>query len=274
MKTKNLNVINRLSIATLAFLVCFSSWGAPGSAKQINDIKRSGTCFHAESTAATQKDATEAATQMLAFYINGYINDNNLSVPTVSSDNIPGVKYLEVTRGTNTRVFAYVERSAILGGESIPNIQNTQETQNTQSTQDTQNTQDTSGVVEESTTSYTDNSSNESTSDYDEIAKSPILRTYTDALVQLVDAKDLQDALSKLGRLHAERIVKRFGPANKCVNKTWAFWMIYDPSGKQLEAFLSSGNDGERFNIVKDFDNDSLSKYTGADKVALWFEFW
>lgn len=284
MKTKTSDILKRLCTATFAFLVCLSAWAVPGTAKQINEIKRSGAYFHAESTAESQQEATDAATQMLAYYINEYIKDNSLSIPNVSADNIPGVKYLEVKRGTNTRVFAYVERNVILGGEApapVPQAQpeaepyaEPQTVTEPESSQSIQGNQGTQGATVESYADDNDYSPDGSYTETNETVVSPLVRTYTTALAQLYGAEDLQAAVGILNRLQAERIVKRYGPANKCVNKSWSFWMVYDSSGKILEAFLSPGAEGERYNFVSDTDNDSLSNHTRPGKTALFFEFW
>ena len=65
----------------MLLLGCLSVTGAiaqnSGITKQINDIKRDGKYFYAESTMETEEEAREAATLMLANNINDYINDKN-----------------------------------------------------------------------------------------------------------------------------------------------------------------------------------------------------
>lgn len=283
MKSKNLYIPIRLCAAMLAIIASFSAWAAPGTAKEINDIKRSGIYFHAESTAPTQQEATDAATQMLAYYINEYIKDNNLSHPDLKSDNIPGVKYIEATRGANIRVFAYVERNVILGDEiSAPVVQTHPQSETIPAEIPPIETIPAETIsaetIQEAIADYSipviDYSTDESSCSTDEYDISPLMRNYLDAIDKCVEDGEITKVMQTLGRLKAERIVKRYGPANKCPNKTWAYWMIFDSSGKQLEGFLSPGNDGERVNIVTGADYDSLSNYSGANKMALWFEFW
>lgn len=286
MKTMNINILGRLCLATFAILVCFSVAADTGTAKQINDIKRSGTCFHAESTAATRNEATDAATQLLAFYINEYIKDNGLSHPAVTADNIPGIRYIDLNRGTNIRVFAYADRSAVLGDEApAPVAQNHQQEEIYDSPQIAQEVTEVPEEVAEVAIDDTVYGSNDNSygsydsnddSDFntDDSNLSPLMRTYLGALDECVNGGDLSKVMSILGRFQAERVVKRFGPANKCRNKTWAYWMIYDPSGKNLEAFLSPGSEGQRVNLISGAEDDSLTNYNGANNLALWFEFW
>ncbi len=50
--------------------------------------------------------------------------------------------------------------------------------------------------------------------------------------------------------------------------------MIYDRTGKTLEAFLSPGQDGERLNIITNTENGSLEEHLhGKGKTAIFFEF-
>ena len=199
-----------------------------------------------------------------------------------------------MTRGANIRVFAYVERNIILNGET-PNPQPHEEIQATPSTPPATVTSapaptpapapeapsvETPTVANHNEPDCLDETGTEndetlsSSLGTDAVEQSPVIRTYVSALESLIEAGDLQSVLSKLNRLQAEYVVKRYGPYAKCKNKTWAFWLIYDSTGKNLEGFLSPGNEGERLNIITNYENDNLANYMGGkDKVAVWFEF-
>lgn len=274
-------------ILLLMAIVCLpaSAYAVQGTAKQINDIKRSGTCFHAESTAPTQKEATEAATQMLAYHINEYIKDNSLSCPRVSENSIAGIKYIEMKRGSNIRVFAYVDKDNILKGEAPAPRPEPTETQTPPAPAPPapapapaqparpEPAAPTEQPIEQTIDTSTDEDLTVTTAEVDAVANAAIVNNYVKALESLIAAGDLQSVLKRLQRLEAEYVVKRYGPYAKCKNKTWAFWMIYDNNGKDLIGFLSPGKEGERLNVVTNNENDSLSNYLGQGKIAVWFEF-
>lgn len=272
----------------LVFMLGAAAAAFAGTSKQINDIKRAGNCFFAESTAPSMAEAKQSATSMLSHYINDYIKDNGLSHPLVSESSIPGIKYIDMKRGSNIRVFAYVEKSSILNGET-PTPQNTQpepvETPSTPApapapapapSQAAPVQQPVEEIVMEEPAgpAYETGDANiDATTSAADPNANPVTRTYVAALEQLIAAGKLQNVLSVLNRLQADYVVKRYGPYAKCRNKSWAFWMVYDSTGENLEGFLSPGTEGERLNIVTDVDNDDLNNYMGKDKIAVWFEF-
>ncbi len=99
-------------------------------------------------------------------------------------------------------------------------------------------------------------------------------QTYINALESLYNAGSIENVIKTLHRLEAEYIVKRYGAYTTCKNRTWSFWMIYDRTGKTLEAFLSPGQDGERLNIITNTENGSLEEHLhGKGKTAIFFEF-
>ncbi len=288
MKEK-INVIMRHLLLLALLTVPAIAYAAGGTSKQINDIKRAGTCFFAESTAPSKAEAKQAATQMLSYYINDYIKDNGLSHAPVSENSIPGIKYLDMKRGANIRVFAYVERATILNGETpAPPAPEPEETpaptaapapsptpapEHNHTPASQPQTAETTYEAAPVTYDTGDENINATTSQSN-TNSDPVTRTYVTALEQLIAAGELQNALSVLNRLQAEYVVKRYGAYNSCRNKTWAFWMIYDKTGENLEGFLSPGSEGERLNIVTDAENDDLNNYMGnKDKMAVWFEF-
>lgn len=268
----------------MAFASVLPASAASDTGKRINDIKLSGTCFYAESTDPSEAAAKNAANTFLASFINEYIADNGLTHDRVSPDNIPGLKHLTMKRNSGIRVFAYVEKDVILQGET-PAPQPAQEevveepveevavvTEDIPDSIAIPDIPDTPVAAAPVSTGSTQSASAEPAAPADD--SDPVFRTRYNTLLSLVEVGSLSNALKALQRLDAEYIVKRYGPFNKCPNKMWAFWMIYDATGNTLEAFLSPGAEGERINMLSGSETDSLDNYTsGKDKLALFFEF-
>lgn len=277
----------RIFVMTLMAVAFSLTAAAANIGKQINEIKLSGTCFYAESTDPSEANAKKAANTFLASYINQYITDNGLSHEKVTPDDIPGIKYLKMNRANGKRVFAYVEKNVILNGETPAPQPETEDVMEETPAPEPEPAPAPEPEPEPVTTPVTAEEADsvavfeESYAVEEEPAvtapaenSDPLFVTRYNTLMSLVETKGLKDALASLQRLNAEYIVKRYGPYNKCPNKMWAFWMIYDSSGSNLEAFLSPGKEGERINMISGSETDSLDNYTsGKGKVALFFEF-
>lgn len=273
-----------LSWMLMVFASALPASAASDTGKRINDIKLSGTCFYAESTDPSEANAKKAANTFLASFINEYIADNGLTHERVSPDNIPGLKHLTMKRNSGIRVFAYVEKDVILQGET-PAPQPAQEEVIEEPVEEIATVEeilpDTLAVADipvapaaETPVASPGTSAQPSEPSVTVDDSDPVFRTRYNTLMSLVEVGSLSNALKALQRLDAEYIVKRYGPYNKCPNKMWAFWMIYDSTGNTLEAFLSPGAEGERINMLSGSETDSLDNYTsGKDKLALFFEF-
>lgn len=271
-----------LAIMVISFMAAAN---AASPAKQINNIKRAGTYFYAEATTDTEKESKSSATAILANHINDYIKDNDLSHERVDPDNIPGVKFITMKRGSQTRAFAYVEKGVILNGETPmpqPEIQVEPEPEPEQNiSPDTivcapETTLPESQIQEEaiSEQTVTEEILPDAPTDNSDVTITPQMQTYINALESLYNAGSIENVIKTLHRLEAEYIVKRYGAYTSCKNRTWSFWMIYDRTGKTLEAFLSPGQDGERLNIITNTENGSLEEHLhGKGKTAIFFEF-
>lgn len=268
----------------MAFASTLPAYAASGTGKRINDIKLSGSYFYAESTDQSEAAAKNAANTFLANFINQYIADNSLTHDRVMPESIPGIKYLTMKRNSGIRVFAYVEKDVILQGETpAPQPDEDEEEESVEVVTAVEDVAADSiladipdtFLVEEQTSATPPASSSQSTSAAPaDDENNPEFRARYNTLLSLVEIGSLSNALKALQRLDAEYIVKRYGPYNKCPNKMWAFWMIYDATGTTLEAFLSPGAEGERINMLTGSETDSLDNYTsGKDKLALFFEF-
>ncbi len=260
---------------------------SPGS--RINDIKLSGYYFYAESTDPVEENARKAADTFLASYINQYIADNGITREKVSPDALPGVSYITMDRAKGKRVFSYIEKCAVVEGAEAPSVPAVMPTPQLPE-KEIKTTQTTTIVSTAPEKEFKDTNSESSTApstnaiaadvtdnriSLDPDAESdPATRVRKKILKNLLSTPDIEKAFGDLNRLKAEYVVKRLGPYAKCSNRMWAFWIVYDSTGKNLEALLSPGKEGERINLLTGDDSDSLDRYTsGQGKIAMFFEF-
>lgn len=110
-------ILMLLFVCVLSVHMVFSQ--SSNTSKQINDIKRDGQYFYAESTLETEAAAHESATLMLANFINDYVNSNNLpSDKKVAEKDLADAKSLTMKRGPMVRVFIYVKKSDFVPAET------------------------------------------------------------------------------------------------------------------------------------------------------------
>lgn len=269
---KTLKRMARFS-ALIIMLAIATGINGQTTSQRINEIKRAGKCLFAEATAATKVEAKSQACQLLSHYINSYIDDNGLSHPHVSASDIPGVNFMDMARGSNVRVFAYVNRDVITGDKPVaatttaPTVTETPKANEAPLSTDDDST-------EEDPFSNLIMSFGEVISEFEDDynSMSNEQKTHYRLLMNLYGAGDLQSALKLLGRGNAEYVVKRFGPHNKCKNAMWAYWLIYSEDGKTLEGFLAPGPDGQRYDFIKGVYDGDLNDYLGNNKMAVWFE--
>lgn len=263
----------------MALLTISAIYAQETPGRKINDIKLSGCYFYAESTDPDGLEAKKAADTFLASYINQYVSDNGLHKEKLSPDNMPGVCYITMDRAKGKRVFAYVDKSAITGEAINANPTSTTTSTTPPSPLTNHDEAKTATLTEtqadpepipqsdpEPAVSGSANTANEKISSYSEIRKGII--------ESLTKTKNVEKAYEYLNRRKAEYIVKSVGPFTKCNNKMWAFWLIYDSTGRNLEALLSPGREGERIDLLTGNEEASLDNYTsGQGKIALFFEF-
>lgn len=259
-------------VAVMAFSAVIVS--AQATSQRINEIKRAGKCFFAEATTPSREEARTAATQMLAYYINEYIKDNGLSHEPVPADNVPGVNYLEMSRGSNIRVFAYTNRSNITGeisetptpapAAASPDVIAEESDVHAEMPSAPAPSPEISPVSEEIAPAAPEIAI--------AVGDGSLTAAQDTLLTDLSKAHGIMEAAKLLGRAQAEYLVKRWGPYNKCPNRTWANWLIYDSEGKELEAMLSQGADGQRYDMISRRETESLESYLGNGRMAVFFE--
>lgn len=246
--------------------------------KQINDIKRDGRYFYAESTLETEEEAREAATLMLANYINDYINDLNLPLENkVTEQSLTMVQYIKGKRGMNMRVFAYVNKADYVPVEPGVGTDSTNESDEDTSLEskvepiEAPTVEPQSQPLAELETSVVVNTPNEGFTSSD--ASMPLLVEWQqEALNEMLKKPNLQGVIDILNRMKVDYKVKRFGTYNECRNVAGSFWIIIENNAdKNLVTILGPGADN-RINF-RTRQYDLLNNYFGKDRGAVWFEF-
>lgn len=264
----------------MLLLGCFSVTGVlaqnSGITKQINDIKRDGRYFYAESTMETEEEAREAATLMLTNYINDYINDKKLPPESkVTEQGLTKAQYIKGKRGTNMRVFVYVNKADYVpfesGGEAAPLESKVEPIVAPEPavTPEPVTTPEPVATPEVSESVAAPTVTPESSSG----ASIPLLVEWQqEALNEMLAKSNLQGVISVLNRMKVDYKVKRFGTYNECKNIAECFWLILEnDADKSLVTILGPGT-SDRVNF-RTRQYDSLDNYFGKGKGAVWFEF-
>lgn len=275
-----------LFICGLAANMVFSQ---SNTGKQINDIKRDGQYFYAESTLETEEKAHETATLMLANFINDYINSNNLPHDKkITEQDLTKAQSLSMKRGPMIRVFLYVKKSDFVpvGTVNETAAKEEPEVQIPMAKEEPiAKKEPVEEVVEQKPEAKTTDNSEQAIPAESESDTKP-----TDQPVETVDGNSMRlsvpwqqtaidDMLKKtsltevvalLSRLKAEYKVKRMGTYNESKNAALSFWVICEnDSNGSLITILGPGTDS-RVNF-KTLQHDSLGNYSG--KNAMWFDF-
>lgn len=260
----------------MLLLGCFSVMGAlaqnSGITKQINDIKRDGRYFYAESTMETEEEAREAATLMLTNYINDYINDKKLPPESkVTEQSLMKAQYIKGKRGTNMRVFVYVNKADYVpfeaAGEAVPlesKVEPIAAPESAETLAPVATPAVSKPIVKESTVA--------SESSSDAVSIPLLVEWQQEAVNEMLTKPNLQGVISVLNRMKVDYKVKRFGTYNECKNIAECFWVILeDDVDKSLVTILGPGA-SDRVNF-RTRQYDSLDNYFGKGKSAVWFEF-
>lgn len=270
----------------LAVGIAFSQ--SSSTTKQINDIKRAGQYFYAESTLETEQEAREAATLMLANFINDYVNSNNLPQDKkVKESDLAKAQSLSMKRGPMTRVFLYVKKSDFIPVENTnatpvkqeSAIQESEIKKNSVEVAETNKPEDRTTVNAAKQTVPIEEKKVEVKQ-----AEPPTEQTATDentgslrlsvdwqqaAIDAMLKEPSLKEVMVTLSRLKAEYKVKRFGTYNECKNAALSFWVVCESdSNMSIITILGPGTD-KRVNF-KSLQYDSLGNYSG--KNVIWFE--
>lgn len=289
----------------LAVGMAFSQ--SSSTAKQINDIKRAGKYFYAESTLETEQEAREAATLMLANFINDYVNSNNLPQDKkVKESDLAKAQSLSMKRGPMMRVFLYVKKSDFIPVENTnatpvkqeSAIQESEIKKNPVEVAEKNKPEDrtvnaakqtvpieekkvevkqveplSEQSVEKITVQLMEKSTVQPTEQTatDENAGSLRLSVAWQqaAIDAMLKEPSLKEVMVLLSRLKAEYKVKRFGTYNECKNAALSFWVVCESdSNMSIVTILGPGTD-KRVNF-KSLQYDSLGNYSG--KNVIWFE--
>lgn len=269
--------------------------------KHINNLKRDGQYFYAESTLETEDAARESATLMLANFINDYINDKGLPHDKkVTEQDLANAPSLKMKRGTMIRVFVYVKKGDFVPVEETENTpvkeefvsegeplkaKSTEEediveeekpviaketpiaatvVQEAPAVEDVPAVQE-APAVEETPAVVAEETQVEST---DNSLRLPIAWQQA-AIDNLVSKANLQEVMVSLNRMKAEYKVKRFGTYNECRNAAMSFWIICENDNSMNLVTVLGPGANERVNF-KTMQYDSLGNYSG--KNAIWFE--
>lgn len=260
----------------MLLLGCLSITGAiaqnSGITKQINDIKRDGKYFYAESTMETEEEAREAATLMLTNYINDYINDKNLPPESkVTEHSLTKVQCIKGKRGTNMRVFVYVNKADYVPFESAEDdapfeskVEPIAAPEPVESVAAAASTVTSEPVVAAEFAAAPVTSS--------EASMALPVEWQQEAVNEMLQKPNLQGVIGVLNRMKVDYKVKRFGTYNECKNVVECFWVILeDDTDKSLVTILGPGTN-DRINF-RTRQYDSLDNYFGKGKSAVWFEF-
>lgn len=278
-------ILMLLFICGLAVNMVFSQ---SNTGKQINDIKRDGQYFYAESTLETEEKAHETATLMLANFINDYINSNNLPHDKkVTEQDLAKAQSLSMKRGPMIRVFLYVKKSdfvptgtvdatpakeepemqvPIAKEEPVAKDESIEEVAQQKSEAKTTDTSEQAIPAE-------DQSDTEPADQPVETADTNSMRLSVPwqqtAIDDILKKTSLTEVVALLNRLKAEYKVKRMGTYNESKNAALSFWVICEnDSNSSLITVLGPGTDS-RVNF-KTMQHDSLGNYSG--KNAMWFD--
>jgi hypothetical protein len=249
---------------TLTLMLIMLPLSAQNDVKQaINEIKRSPAYFYAESTMADEGQARDAANVLLAQFINDYVKENSISgVERVTSDNLNGVEYKSMPRGTMTRVFAYVHRSVYIPGYQDPTGADNGGGSGSGGG---------SGVGSGGGSDFNSATAIAGANNKPVVAviSGELSMIGRRAVGELLAEADLPSAVKQLAKLKSENIVKRYGTIRDCRNTAASCWIIaQSDSGMAIVTILGPGSD-TRTNFKTDSD-DSLANYSGYN--AVWFE--
>lgn len=275
--------------------------------KQINDIKRDGQYFYAESTLETEEKAHETATLMLANFINDYINSNRLPHDKkIVEQDLAKAQSLSMKRGPMVRVFLYVKKSdfvpleagneptakeelvadapvveaPVVKKEPTPEKEpvsvkeSAPEKEPAKEVEKPEPEAKAADTLEQSVSAESNKSDAQPTAQPDEAAGSnPMLLSVPwqqAAIDDMLKKSSLPEVIVLLNRLKAEYKVKRIGTYPESKNAALSFWVVCEnDSNNSLITILGPGTDS-RVNF-KTLQHDSLGNYSG--KNAMWFDF-
>lgn len=276
--------------------VCLAYSQTSDVGKQINNIKRDGLYFYAESTLETEEAARESAILMLANFINDHINDKGLPHDKkITEQDLANAQSLKMKRGTMIRVFVYVKKGDFVPVEETARTSTEEELVSEVETIKGQKTAEKESEVLENTpvvlqeTYHVKEEPIAASVVQEEAVEKEALSVVTEAasvesadgslrlpiawqqaaIDDLLTNTNLQGVMTLLNRMKAEYKVRRFGTYNECRNAAMSFWIICENDNSMNLITVLGPGANERVNF-KTMKYDSLGNYSG--KNAIWFE--
>lgn len=241
----------RIFVLLISLSGCLLMMGQGQDSKKINQIKRNSSYLYAEATMETESESFQVAQELLANYINEYIDSkkklseaNNVIV----KDIVTKCEKIQMQRGEMTRVFVYVKKSDIIPSDNAISFVKT----------------DSPPLVDDMPLATVEDimpgeSNNKCILVYNE-------QWHHNMIQELIALTSLTDAKSLLNRLKAEYKIKRYGSYNEYKDQKECSWVISDKEGI-LTTILVPGVNG--LVNYKTMTDDSLQNYSGQN--AIWF---
>jgi len=279
-------MIRKLFICFLACVVWVTSFAQEESVskQQINQIKRDPSFLYSEATDETAEKALDAARTMLMVQVQEYLESNQKTA--MLNDAIKQSIYtktgsLEMMRGTQHRVFVYVQKSdvnalfgiqqqQVLAATSPISPRSGQVEEMKEKEQKVQSpTEVSKGKVQIDGDSAPSVAKESTQPANQKTVTNPGLPAWQmEAIEKLLDCRDINEVRAKLNRMKVEYKIKKFGIPDNCPSPDDVFWIIFNQNGR-VHTVLGPGKK-ERISF-RDMTMSELDNYKGMD--ALWFNF-
>lgn len=237
---------------------------ADNVAQQINDIKRDAENYiFAESTVKSEDEARHNADGLLISYINDYLEE---AAPGTKFSPAMAAKfqYLTMKRGSGIRVFAYINKSELTGGQPPKTVKTQREKDEAETQQiSTHSTSSVSTPLQQGSHSIKPQGTphvKQVDGDY------ALTSSQQDLIKDLMEARDMESAMKLLAMFKVMRKIKDYGTLNNVVDKSECFWIIGDSDFK-VNTVLSPGTSRTNFATGS---TDNLENHKGVP--VLWFK--
>ena len=279
-------MIRKLFICILACFVWVPSFAQEESVskQQINQIKRDTSFLYSEATDETAEKALDAARTMLMAQVQEYLESNQKTVmvnDATKQSVYAKTRTLEMMRGTQHRVFVYVQKSdvnAIFGIQqqqvlaANPPIspRSGQAEEMKEKEQKVQSpTEVSKGKVQIDGDSAPSVAKESTQPANQKTVTNPGLPAWQmETIEKLLDCRDINEVRAKLNRMKVEYKIEKFGLPDNCPERDKVFWLIFNQDGRVL-TILGPGTK-ERVSF-RDMTTSELDNYKGLN--ALWFNF-
>lgn len=246
--------------------------------KRINKIKRDGAYIYAEATASTEAEAKSICDDIIKVEISKYVaSKKNLSNAdqVIIKDARYEQQYLSMPRGDMVRVFIYVRKSDIEGGNNA-SILSSGLVNEINEAQDRARELAAERAAAQESTPTVQETAPEPTPVVSEAAPRPALvstgtslsKWQKEMLADIAASKDMADAKNKLNRYKAQYKVKRIGDNTTAPKGPSVLCYAVYGDGAILEALLAPGDNSPFIDMISG-DSSDISRYPG--KKYLWF---